>query len=165
LKLELDFRPEYGSNASVDPPAFVAYVNAYLDHRHLSSGIKSFKLAILCTDKWANNLASYPGCGWHEMDARLSDPMRFPHLQSFGLTFVHGFYKKGKRMGLWEDGGGLEHGAGQRLVEAIGDAFVDTRARGVDVDVELLYPDFGDAVEDQFFNFSERYRSEADFSV
>jgi hypothetical protein len=151
LTLELDTM----DNHSTNPPEFGEYVNAYFDNRRLSGRIKSFRLFIICTGGWANNLTSYPGCGWREMNARLSDAMQFPSLQSVKLTFVHGYYNEGKRVALWEGGdSGSKLEGEQRMVSEMGNVFMDTRARGVQVAVEVLYPDLGDAVKYQLSDFS-----------
>ncbi|KAH6907564.1 hypothetical protein BKA70DRAFT_1283424, partial [Coprinopsis sp. MPI-PUGE-AT-0042] len=127
LKLELDFRQ---SASSTCPPSFEAFVNAYLEHRHLSEKINSFQLGIICSGEWGNNLA---GCHWHGMDARLSNEMRFPHLKCVGLTLTNGYFSQGERKGLW----GVDSRDYGQMVQEIGNAFMETRARGVDVSVEL----------------------------
>lgn len=133
MTLELDF---YDFPASTEPLSFGAFINAYLDYHDLSGDIDTFQLIILCTGEWGNHLAGNVGCGWHEMDARLSDESNFPHLQTVKIRLVDGYIEKGKRIGLW----GLDTVEYGKIAREIGERFGETQAGGVEVRVRVVTP-------------------------
>lgn len=133
LTLELGF---HWYLSPLRPPAFGAFVNAYLDNVTFCGRIQGFDLTINCSYVWGNYLTNRPGCGWDGIDARLSDALRLPRLQSAKVTLVNTYLYAGEIQELW----GEKEGGYEGIATGIGDEFFQSRARGLELTVELLNP-------------------------
>jgi hypothetical protein len=129
LKIDLD------CNHIVDDiPPFAVLLCAYLDHHRFARHIRRLEINLVCGGEWGNELASCDD--WSTLDARLSDAVHLPYLNSFGITLINMFMREGGRLVDWGSDP-VKYRAQWEMAKNIVDRFDGAQARGIDVTVGL----------------------------